>query len=216
RLLPNRGGNFGAPVSQGGFSGVEIDLREADIRLDASAEDGDVHVDPDIEIVALEMIEKLEVIVEFAQNAVDADELDGGEISALLAGQAELLGADVGLGQLQLCIALQSHGDEIGAFLFRFAGQVFGGDFEALILLEPELCPQEDFEFVFTAFKLNGALPDAGFGELRFGHFDGQLESFGLAFLSDLQNPGGAFLLFGKKLKRVAHLGQLEVGHGGA
>src|SRR5438309_2121399 len=58
RLLPNRGGNFGAPVSQGGFSGVEIDLREADIRLDASAEDGDVHVDPDIEIVALEMIEE--------------------------------------------------------------------------------------------------------------------------------------------------------------
>ncbi len=40
RLLPNRGGNFGAPVSQGGLSGVEIDLREADIGLDASAEDG--------------------------------------------------------------------------------------------------------------------------------------------------------------------------------
>ncbi len=162
------------------------------------------------------MIEEFQVIIEFAQNAIDADELNCGEIAAFLAGQTELPGTDVGLGQLQLCIALQSHGDEIGAFLLRFAWQVFGGDFEALIFLEAQLRPQKDFEFVLAAFELDGALADAGFGELRFGHFDGQLESFGLAFLSDLQNPGSALLLFGKKLKRVAHLGQLEVGHGGA
>src|SRR5262249_8851447 len=150
------------------------------------------------------------------EDAVDADELDGGKVTAPFAGQPELLGPDVGLRQFESCVVLEGRRNEIGAFLLGFAREILRGNFDALIFLKAELCAQKDLEFVFTGFELDGALDDACLGQLRFGDFDGKLESFRLAVLSDLQNAGGALLLLAQKLARMAHLSKFEISHGSA
>src|SRR6266403_1483388 len=60
-------------VGESGFGNVEIDLGESDIGLGLSAEDGHLHLDTGIEIVALESFKELVVIVESAEQAVDAN-----------------------------------------------------------------------------------------------------------------------------------------------
>ena len=87
-------------------------------------------------------------------------------------------------------------GDQIRAFLFGFAGEIFGRHFERRVLLQAGLIAQENFEFVLAAFELENALRDEGFRELRAGDFDRQLEIFFFALLRDFENFVGAGLLF--------------------
>src|SRR5262249_50068135 len=180
---------------------IKTDLSEADVGLYASTEDRNVHVDAEVEIVALKAIEKILVVVELSEHAINADQLHRGKVAALFTSQAELLGADVGLSHLQSCISLHRHGDKVGTLLLGFAGQILGRHFDGLVLGEPKLAAQENLQFVLASFEVDGALGDASLGQLSLGDFDRQLEAFGLAFLSDLQNPRGTVLLLGKKLE---------------
>src|SRR6267142_6065378 len=60
-------------VGESGFGNVEIDLGKSDIGLGLSAEDGHLHLNSGVDIVALESFKELVEVVESAEQAVHAD-----------------------------------------------------------------------------------------------------------------------------------------------
>ena len=180
------------------------------------AEDRDLNVDAGVVVVAFEFLKELGVVVELGEQAVGGDEFERRIVAALFAGEAELFGADVGDVGLNRGVILHCERDEIGAFLFGFAREIFGSDFDRRVLMEAGLVAEKDFEFVLAAFELEDALRDQGFGELRASDFDGELEIFFFALLRDFENFVGAALLFVEKIERVANHDEFEICGGGA
>src|SRR5712672_842229 len=105
-LDPNGSTDFRFFVGESSFGYVEIDLGESDIGFGLSAEDGHLHLYTGVDIVALESFKELVVVVESPEQAVDANQLEGGVIAAFLASKAKLPGAHVRLRDLQRDVAL--------------------------------------------------------------------------------------------------------------
>jgi len=160
RFLADGGVDLLFFVGEIGFRDAEIYFGEGDVGSRLCAENGHLDLNASIEVVATECLEILVVIVEFGEQAVGRNEFERGIVAALFAGEAELLGADVGDVGLDRGVVLHRHGDEIGAFLFGFAWEFFRGHFDRSFLLQAALVAEEDFEFVLAAFELEEALGD--------------------------------------------------------
>src|ERR1700730_1310837 len=95
RFHADRGAHFRFLVGELCFGNFQIHLSERDIGFCLRAENGHIDLNASVEIVALKSLEKLIVIIEAAEQAVDANEFKGREVSAFFADETKLLGANI-------------------------------------------------------------------------------------------------------------------------
>ena len=113
------------------------------------------------------------VIIEPAEQAVYADQLQGREITAFLAFQAEFLGAHIGFGQAHAGVILHGHRDKIGTLLFGLSREVFGQNLYRGFGRKPNLGSEKNFQFILPALQLQNALDYLRFSELGASDFNG-------------------------------------------
>jgi hypothetical protein len=167
-FLTDAGADFLFLIGEIGFGDVEIYFSEGDVGLGLRAKNRDLNIDACVVVVALEFLKELGVVVEFGEQAVGGDEFERRVVAALFAGEAELFGAYVGDVGLNRGIVLHRESNETCAFLFGFAGEIFGSHFDRRFLLQAALIAKKNFEFVLTAFELKDALGDQSFRDFLF------------------------------------------------
>src|SRR6202034_1124008 len=204
-----------ALVAEHDLGFAELALGKSDIGMGLRRKDGYLDLNANVDVIAFELLVKLEVVIEFAQDAVLPDDVYCGPVASFLAFENVFAGGTLVFGFREALVVLDCH-------LFDVAFRLRGGqllregvigrlDLERLAFGNTGKIAKLRLEIVAAVFELDDAVGNAGSAELRARDFDRELLIGGDAVADGLEDFFSAHLFSAQQLQRVADLRELEI-----
>src|SRR5580692_9424754 len=211
RFLQHVGADFLALVPEDEFRFAQLALGQFYVGEGLRTEDWNVRVDSNGHVVALKVIEELEVVVELAEHLVEADGADRGPELALGAFQQVYPGVALLFRFGNKRARLKCVGNQVSLLLIHRERRLLGLHLDRLIGYAREILKLLG-ENRITPFQMNDALANPRKGQLAASDFNRQFLAGLGTFASDSGNLFGAGALTTKQFEGGSNLRKFQVG----